>query len=62
MKVKNPGPNSHRVGGVLFPAGEVVECDEALAKFCVTEMGFEVEKKPISEGPPASKPAKGVKK
>lgn len=41
MKVRNPGPNWHRVGGSLFPVGEVVEVDDALGRFVVAEMRFE---------------------
>ena len=62
MKVRNPGPMIHRVGGVLFPAGEVVDCDEALARFVVAEMRFEKVAEPIANGDYAKKPAKGQKK
>jgi hypothetical protein len=61
-RVKNTDKRPHRVGPTLFPVGEFVETDERTARFVVSEMGFELERVPVADGPVASKPAKGVKK
>ena len=61
-KVKNPGPNSHRVSGIYFEPGKVVECPDEVALFVVRSMGFERvpdAPKSIAEGgSPATKPGK----
>lgn len=65
-RVKNTDVRPHRVGGFLFPVGEFVEVqDDALVRWLVKEMRFEVEAQkpaPIADGAPVVKPAKGVKK